>query len=112
MATTGGGKKDQQPRPVRRKTESEIRELSAPHRPAPYELADAMAIKALFEGTATSDQQTRALGWIIEKAADTHGLAYRPGGIEGQRATDFASGKSYVGMQIIKMVKIPKSRLK
>ena len=107
MAKRGGEQPAQ-----RRRSEAEIRDASAPHRPAGYTAAEMMAIKMLAVGEATKDQQVRALAWIIEKAACTHDVSYRPGGIEGQRATDFAEGKAYVGRQIIKLIKVDKSKVK
>lgn len=104
-----GGSK---PVPVRRKTEAEVRVESAPHRPADYTIEEVMAIKMLQEGKAQPHQQVLALKWIIEKAACTHDVSYRPGGIEGQRATDFAEGKAYVGRQIIKLIKLDKAKVK
>lgn len=97
---------------MRRKTEAEVREEASPYRPTPYEISDAIAIKALYDGAASPEQQRAALAWIIEKAAATHDQQFRPGGIEGQRNTDFALGKAQVGKEIVKLIKLPKDRLK
>lgn len=74
--------------------------------PPDYLPADATAIKALAAGTADPDQQKRALRWIIESAAGTYDLSYRPGGEDGRRDSDFAEGRRFVGSQIVKMLKI------
>jgi hypothetical protein len=69
----------------------------------PYELADASALQALQTGTADAGQQRRALDWIINHAAATYDLAYRP---ESARDTDFMLGRVFVGQQIVKMLKL------
>ena len=73
--------------------------------PAPWELADASAIQAMANGTANPEQQKRALKWIIEAAAGTYEMSYRPGGEDGRRDTDFAEGRRMVGNQIVKLIK-------
>lgn len=80
-----------------------INEKSAPWIPPAYELADAMAIKGLANGTASPDQQQRALKWLIENACATYELSYRP---TSDRDTSFAEGRRFVGLQIIKMLKL------
>lgn len=75
-----------------------------PWKPAEYELADISAIQAVSSGTASAEQQKRALNWIIESAAGLYDLSYRPGE-EGRRDTDFAEGKRYVGNEIVKAIK-------
>lgn len=77
----------------------------APWKPAPFEPEDASAIQALERGNATSGQQKRALAWLINKACATYDLSYRPGD-EGRRDTDFAEGRRFVGLQLVKLLKI------
>lgn len=79
---------------------------SAPWLPPAYEKADVSAIQALASGLASPEQQKRALDWIIQQAAGTYDLAYRPGGEEGSRDTTFALGRVFVGQQIVKMMKL------
>lgn len=85
-------------------------QLKLPHpdpvRPADWEMADAAAIQALARGDASPDQQRRALHHIIHNIAGTYDLSFRPGGEEGRRATDFADGKRYVGLQIVTLTKL------
>lgn len=83
-----------------------------PYLPCGYTKSDVYAIKALQLGTATPDQQKMALHWIINVCADTYGMSFRPGGVEGQRETDFAEGKRFVGNQIVKLVNYDVSLLK
>jgi hypothetical protein len=71
--------------------------------PTPYSKADVYAIQALMTGTANEDQQKRALRWIIESAAGTYEMSFRP---ESSRDTDFAEGRRFVGNQLVKMTKI------
>lgn len=85
---------------------SERKKPQAPWSPVDYEAADASAIQALIRGEADEYQQKRALKWIIEQAAGTYDLAFRPGGEEGRRDTDFALGRSFVGQQIVKLSRL------
>jgi len=92
-------------------TQAKIEE-HAPWRPPAYEDADAIAIQALERGNANMDQQKRALAWIIEKAAGTYEMSYRPGAGEGDRDTVFAEGRRFVGNQIVKMTKLKVGQLR
>lgn len=77
--------------------------------PAEWELADASAIQALARGDANADQQRRALEWIVNQAAGTYQMQYRPG---SARDTDFSLGRQFVGQQIVKMTKLNISQFK
>lgn len=68
-----------------------------------YELADATALQALERGDATEAQQQRALAWIINNAAATYEVAWEP---DNERTSSFESGRRYVGIEIIKMLKL------
>ena len=81
---------------------------SAPYYPCPYDKADANAIKGLAAGTANPEQQQRALKWILENACATYDLSYHP---TSDRDTAFAEGRRFVGLQIVKMLKINLSAL-
>lgn len=74
-----------------------------PYHPAEYDDAEVQAIKALCEGRATSEQQRMGMRWIIEAAANYHDIDFRPGGLEGERASAFNSGRRFVGAQIHKL---------
>lgn len=65
-----------------------------------YELADVSALQALQRGEASPDQQQRALNFITYQIAALREDKFFPGGIEGQRATDFALGKEFVARRI------------
>lgn len=81
-----------------------------PWTPPPFIPADVYALKALQAGVASEGQQKRALAWIIA-AAGTYDLAFRPGGDEGDRATAFASGKQFVGQQVVKLLNFDVTKL-
>lgn len=77
---------------------------------APSECASVEAIKsvsvawqALAAGTADSFQQKALLDWLINKAAATYDLAYRPG---DAGATNFALGRAFVGQQVVRQIKL------
>ena len=73
-----------------------------PHIPPDWEIADASAIQALVDGTAEPHQQKRAVQWIVERAAGTYEFNYYP----SDRDTAFALGRSFVGQQIVKLMRI------
>jgi len=74
-----------------------------PYLPPKYEYADAAAVQALLRGEANAIQQKRALDWIIVQAARTYDLHYHP---DSSRDTDFALGRAFVGMELVKMTKL------
>lgn len=78
----------------------------APWKPPAFEPADADAIQACARGTATPEQQKRAIDWVVMHACGTYDFAYRPGGPEGDRDTCIALGRQLVGQQIVKLMKL------
>lgn len=84
----------------------------APWKPPEYAIADVVAIKALYDGTADKQQQQRALTCIIDILSGRNDMSYRPGGLEGDRDTCFAEGRRYVGQQLVKMVKVNLDKLR
>ena len=99
---------NQRPAPQpRRKPVSEIMDENWPGHPAPYELADASAIKALQQGTATAEQQRRALDWILKQACGLSRWPYRAG--VNDRDTNIALGRQFVGHQIMMLVTLSMS---
>lgn len=71
--------------------------------PANYGPLEAASIQALEAGTASEHQQKVALRWIIEQAAGTYDLSFAP---ESDRGTSFHEGRRFVGLQVVKMLKI------
>lgn len=76
--------------------------------PPKYEVADIDAIQAVQRGDANEQQQQRAMNWIIYGACDTFGFEYRT----EPRDHAFASGRRFVGLQIVKMLKLNKAAFK
>lgn len=77
--------------------------------PTPWEPADAWALKALAAGKANESQQRRALSFVIERLAGTYDVSFRP---DSARATDFAEGKRFVGLQLVKLLNMPPALIK
>lgn len=75
--------------------------------PAEWTEADVAAIQALQRGDATAHQQLLALTWIIEKAANTYDLEYRT----DPRDHAFCSGRRFVGLQVVKMLKLSLTKI-
>ena len=73
--------------------------------PPPYDESVVYSMQALAAGKASEGQQKLAITWIVNHAAATYDLPYRPG-VDGQRDTDFACGRMFVGLQIVKMLNI------
>lgn len=78
--------------------------------PMPWELrgleaADIFALQALAKGNANAGQQQRALDVIQNKISRHRRMSFFPGA-DGQRATDFAEGKRFVGDQIERFLKM------
>ena len=76
--------------------------------PPEYSPVVATAFQALARGDADARLQRIALDWLIEKAAMTYDLSFSP---EGERATSFAEGRRFVGLQVIKMTKLDIDKL-
>lgn len=82
--------------------------MAAPKGHMPWAVAqppvpDVAAIKAVARGTATEDQQRRAITCIVEQLAGTYDMTFHP---DNPRATDFAEGKRSVGRQIVGFLNI------
>ena len=73
-----------------------------PHIPPPYTLADASAMQALEQGNASSEQQKRALKWLIETCSGTYEFNF----YTTDRDTSFALGRTFVGQQTVKLLRI------
>lgn len=76
---------------------------------APFDIADAQALKAMNEGVAEPHQQQRAIQWITKVAARLNRLSFDP---ESERATAFAEGRRFVGMQIRRLIETPNDELR
>lgn len=70
--------------------------------PAEWTTADVAAFQALAQGKADEAQQKRALNWILYEASNVYDLEYRT----ESRDHAFCSGRRFVGLQVIKMLKL------
>jgi hypothetical protein len=75
----------------------------------PWKKADAHALQALERGEASSDEQKRALAWIINNACGTYDFCVTP---EIERLAAIFDGRRFAGLQIIKLIKLNLSRMK
>ena len=76
------------------------------HDPADYDPEVVYALRAMHDGAALPHQQKLAWEWLMYVTAAGDGfadLSFRPGP-DGQRETDFAEGKRFVGLQMRKML--------
>lgn len=77
-----------------------------PWQPHDYDEETIYAIRALVTGTASEFQQKLAWDYIMYLTASSpefYDLPFRPGD-DGRRATDFAAGKMFVGLQLRKLL--------
>jgi hypothetical protein len=81
---------------------------AAPWKPVEWEPADIAAIQALVRGDASPEQQRRAVDYIINDIAGTYDMSYRP---DSERDSVFAEGKRYVGLQLVKAIKLNLARI-
>lgn len=97
--------------PTRRRSARSVAANNGAYLPPAYELADVSAIQAVEKGSASPEQQKRALRWIVHKACGTYDMPFRPGGQDGERETNLALGRMFVGQQIVKMLHLIPSQL-
>src|SRR5947209_19533702 len=62
--------------------------------------ADIFALQAVAKGIANEGQQQRAWSYIVRTLCEIDRMTFWPGGEDGKRATDFAEGKRWVGIQM------------
>jgi hypothetical protein len=68
--------------------------------------ADIFALQAVANGTASNPQQRRAYEYVVRTLCETDRMTFWPGGEDGKRATDFAEGKRWVGLQLRRIEKM------
>lgn len=76
-----------------------------PWNPLSPEKADVIALKMVAAGKGDENHQKRIIDWIINHACETYGLSFRPEEAGGERATAFAEGRRFVGLQLVKLLK-------
>ncbi|HKD26964.1 MAG TPA: hypothetical protein VKC66_13820 [Xanthobacteraceae bacterium] len=72
----------------------------------PIEDADIFALQAVANGAASNAQQQRAYDYMVRTLCETDRMTFWPGGEDGKRATDFAEGKRWVGLQLRRIEKM------
>lgn len=77
-----------------------------PWHPAPFSVDHVYAMQNLAKGEANEVQQKLALDFLINGLSCTYESIYFA---DNPRDTDFASGKRHVGLQIVKLVNMPRS---
>lgn len=80
-----------------------VRKPIGPHAPIPPEAKDIAAFQALEKGEATAHQQKLVLEWLMLRATMIYDQSYWP---ESDRATAFAEGRRFVGLQIQKLLSL------
>lgn len=73
-----------------------------------WEKADAWCIQSLATGTASPEQQKRALAWIINNACLTYDFCNMP---QDDRLSAIFDGRRFAGLQIVKLLKVNTARL-
>lgn len=84
---------------------------TSPMWPVEIDVNCVAAVQALERGDATEHQQKLVLQWLVNTVCCTYDLSYRPAE-DGRRDTDFAEGKRFVGLTLIKTLKINIMKLK
>ena len=80
-----------------RKTLQECKSYPDPLAAPDYTEADVQALKALQRGSATADQQQRAIAFIINTVCGTYDCASR----RNERETNLALGKQRAGQHLV-----------
>lgn len=75
--------------------------------------SDCAAVQALLRGEAEPHQQKRVMEMLIYQLAGTYDMEFRPGSseVDGRRASDFAAGRRWVGLQLVLMQQVKPSSL-
>ena len=68
--------------------------------------ADIFALQAVASGEANAAQQQRAWDCVVRILCETDRMTFWPGAEDGRRATDFAEGKRWVGLQLRRIEKM------
>ena len=78
---------------------------NSPIFPTAYEDKHVAAIQALERGEADSRQQKFILQWLINDLCGTYDNTIHLGP-DGNRESDIASGKRFVGLTLVKLIRI------
>lgn len=103
----------EQPKVVRRRGRIPKAARAEPHMPPEWDPEDGFAIQALLMGRASEAQQKRAMSFIVHNICGSGDLEYRPPEFDPDgRASAFAGGKRFVGLQILKFAQLNIARLR
>lgn len=80
-----------------------VQHVEPPWSPTALSKFDVYAFRALYEGQASEGQQKRVVELISRICGGTE-LEFRP---EGERASAFSSGKRFVWLELVKLLKLP-----
>ena len=72
--------------------------------PVAYDDATIYAVRAWRDGNADAGQQKIAFDWVVRALCRYPDQAFRLGGEDGRRATDFMEGRQFVGRSILKLL--------
>lgn len=67
--------------------------------------ADVIALQMVAMGKGEAAHQRRVIEILVNKLADTYNLSFRSDKDGGERATAFAEGRRFVGLQLVKLLK-------
>ena len=88
---------------------AESKKVIPSHFRCDYDIPTVAAIQALERGEATDQQQKWAINWLVNVAAGTYNTSFSS---EGDRETSFAEGRRFVGLNIVKLLKLNLSALR
>lgn len=77
------------------------KKTTPPYFMCPWDVPVASAVQALSRGEATPEQQKGFLRWLMHHAAGTYEGTFHP---ESERASAFAEGRRFVGLQCVKLL--------
>lgn len=93
--------KTKAPPPSRRKAGPWV--MPPPWLPPEWEPPDLRAVQQVWAGTASPEQQQRAMRWIAFTLADKDGMGWHP---QDAHLADFAAGRRWVGRELTKALMI------
>src|SRR4051794_19856730 len=80
------------------------RMVHVPCQPAPITFGRDRRVVATRVRIRGPMSKPQALAWMINRAAATYDLSFRPGP-DGNRPTDFAEGKRFVRLKLVQLIK-------
>lgn len=78
-----------------------------PHEPVDLKEEELVAVQGALKTLHADPKHAVAMRFIMERLCGLYDNTYRPGGLEGDRASAFAAGRQYVGQQMRKFINLP-----